>query len=400
MKRIFIFSCFLLSGCIEEFIPETITFEDLLVVEATITDEFKFQEIKLSKTFRFEEEAITESLAVVKIIDDTQNIFLFNETNEPGKYVSAIMFSAEPNKNYTLRITTKNNTSFTSSSVKLPSNSAKITNVSYIKAVNSGGVEGINILIDSFDPSGNSLYYRYEFEETQRIIAPFWGPQEIIIISDAPPFKVGNIPNTKENRVCYKTTISNSSIVQTQTNNLFEDRVTKFPVKFLSKNDSIIRDRYSILVKQHVQSLEAYTYFQTLNKFSNSESILSENQPGFLEGNIFSDTNPSEKVLGFFEISSVSLKRLFLNFKDVFPNENKLPYFSPCNESEPYLTDLGNSNFSPLIDLLKKDKIRYWQINEDFFGDPIENPPYKVYNRECSDCTFYGTNVKPNFWVD
>ncbi len=399
INRILISSLLLLNACIEEFIPETLTFEDFLVVEATITDEFKFQEIKLSRTFEFGENPIKETQAIVQIIDDSQNSYNFFET-ESGNYVSNVKFSVEPNRTYTLKVTTKNSMSYTSSAVMLPSNTAQITDVSYSKSTNSNIEEGIDILVDSFDPSGNSKYYRYEFEETQRIIAPVWGHQKLIIISDIPPFKVEAIPRTEENRICYKTTISNNSIVQTETNSLSEDRITKFPVKFISSNDSIIRDRYSILVKQHVQSLEAFTYYKVLNEFSSSENVFSENQPGFLEGNIFSNTSPNEKVIGFFEINSVSSKRLFLNFRDVFPNENLLPYFAPCVISLPALVDPENPNFSPLIDLINKGEVVYWQTNEDFFGNFVEDPPFEVVNRECGDCTVYGTNIRPDFWID
>ena len=77
-----------------------------------------------------------------------------------------------------------------------------------------------------------------EIEETQRIIVPEWGPQEIIIISDIPPFDVTTVPNTRNNRICYKTTTSNSAIIQTQTNGFSEDRITKFPIKFISKKQN------------------------------------------------------------------------------------------------------------------------------------------------------------------
>lgn len=392
-------SLLFLMNCVEEFVPETIAFDDLLVVEATLTNELKNHEIKLSRTFQFSEEQVIENQANVFVIDDNQNVYTFNETLQ-GTYVSTNEFSIQPDRLYTLKITTKNNKEYSSLAIKPPNDTAQITDVSYVNMNNSDGDEGISILIDSFDPSGDSKYYRYEFEETQRIVAPFHGSLEIIIISDTPPFKVDAIRRTESKRTCYKTTISKSSIVQTQTNALAEDKVTKFPVKFLSKTDSIIRDRYSILVKQHVQNLDAYTYFQNLSIFSSSESLFSENQPGFIESNIFSVNNPNEKVLGFFEINSVSEKRLFINYKDAFPNENNLPYFSGCNTFSPYLTDPEDPNKSPLIDLLKQDAIEYWLTNEDFFGNSIENPPYTVVNRECGDCTVYGENIKPDFWID
>ena len=388
-----------LLGCVEEFIPENITFEDLLVVEASLTNEIKYHEIKLSRTFQLSEDPVVENQANVRVIDDIQNEYIFNETKQ-GTYISANEFAVVPERTYILKIVTKNNKTYSSSPVKPPSNSAQITDVSFINDSNSDGIEGISILVDSFDPYGNSEYYRYDFEETQRIVAPFYAALDMVIISDTPPFKVELERRTEEKRTCYKTTISKSQIVQTQTKFLGADRVTKFPVKFLAKTDSILRDRYSILVKQYVQNFEAYTYFQNLNDFSSSENVFSENQPGFIESNIISDTNPNEKVLGFFEINAVSEKRLFIDYKEAFPNENNLPYFSGCTTFSPYLTDPENVNSSPLIDLIKQDAIRFWMANEDFFGNPIENPPYTVVNRACGDCTFYGTTIKPDFWID
>ena len=81
----------------------------------------------------------------------------------------------------------------------------------------------------------------------------------------------------------------------------------------------MIRNRYSILVKQYVQSLAAHTYYETLKEISDNGSILSQTQPGFFRGNISSVDNPREKVIGFFEVSSYSEKRIFFNFSDLFP---------------------------------------------------------------------------------
>ncbi len=400
LKWILALQSLMLISCVEEFEPQNISFEDLLVVEATLTDEFKRHEVRLSRTFQFGDnpEAGIERGAQVTIVDDIQNSYVFREDG-PGVYVSVNEFSAEQDRVYTLRVTTQNNKTYNSAAVKTPEHTAQVTGVSFKHSVN-GGREGIDILVDSFDPMGNSRYYRYEFEETQRIVAPYWGSREIVVISDVPPFQVDIIPRTEERRTCYKTSTSDSDIVQTETNGLSEDRVTKFPVKFIHKRDSVIRDRYSILVKQHVQTLEAYTYYQTLNDFSSSESVFSENQPGFINGNIVSESNPDEKVLGFFEVNSVSSGRLFINYREAFPGEDQLPYFSPCSTSKPLLIDPENLSISPLIEQVKNGEVAYLQVNEDFFGNPVENPPYEVVTRACGDCTVFGTNVRPDFWTD
>jgi len=396
MKRsIFLIFCFILSSCIEEFIPETITFEDFLVVEATITDELKFQEIRLSRTFPFEGQSTSESLADISIIDDTQNIYLFNET-EPGKYVSSIMFNIEPNKTYTLHIITKDNKSYTSSSVKLPSNTAQLTDVSYVKTTNSEGEEGIDIVVDSFDPLGDSKYYRYEFEETYKIIAPLWSPNDAIVLSNQPRFRVSTQPRIQEERVCYNT-VKNISILQTESNALTEDRITQFPLKFISKESPVFRDKYSILVKQYVQSLEAHSYYETLNNFSNSENVFSENQPGFLDGNIISDTNANDKVIGFFEVTSLKSQRIYINYEDLYPNERRAPYFIDCDIFAPLLM-LEDGSIGPLIGAIEANTLTFL----DFNLEPTEARPgpFLMTQRECGDCTVYGSNIKPDYWID
>src|SRR5690606_42150068 len=55
--------------------------------------------------------------------------------------------------------------------------------------------------------------------------------------------------------ICYSTEYS-TGINQTATTELNENRVFRFPVKYLSKLDPKIQTRYSILVKQYVQSVE------------------------------------------------------------------------------------------------------------------------------------------------
>ena len=84
----FIIIVLLNNSCVEPFDIETITFESALVIEATITNEFKYQEINLSQTFRLEDDGpLAESNASVKIVDDNGNIYNFQESS-PGKYVS------------------------------------------------------------------------------------------------------------------------------------------------------------------------------------------------------------------------------------------------------------------------------------------------------------------------
>jgi hypothetical protein len=395
----FIIIILISNSCVELFDIKTLTFENALVIEATITNEFKLQEINLSRTFRLEDEGpLFETNADVKIEDDSHNIYNFHETS-PGKYVSVAAFSAQTNIDYQLLITTKDGKSYSSQPTKL-TNITKIDNVYALKEVDDLGVENISIFVDSFDPTGKSKYYRYEYEETYKIVAPKWNASDYIVNSSGSYFYVEKVPKTKEERVCYKAEYSNA-ILQVETNGLSEDRISKFPVRVLSRDNTIISHRYSIVVKQYVQSLDAYTYYKTLNKLSGSESVFSQSQPGFFNGNVFSVDDTNEKVVGFFELSSVvTSQRIYFNFQDFFSNESLPPYFTECGTFSPDSFSLGGVP-SQLVSLLMSGTIKYYGPNPNY-PNPLDETegPYLFVMRECGDCTFFGSNIKPDFWIE
>jgi hypothetical protein len=390
---IFIIAVFF-NSCIDPFDIKTITFKSALVVEATITNEFKFQEIKLSRTYDLEEEGQSnESNANVKVVDNFQNIYSFYETTS-GKYVSAEAFSALNGRDYQLKIETSDGKLYSSKLTQL-TNTSQIDKV-YAEKSEDG--DGIIIFVDSSNPNGNARYYRFGYEETYKIIASKWSDRDLVIISKDPPV-LDFAQRNKNKKVCYAT-INSIGIIQTETNNLVDDRITKFPVRYISKDNYIISHRYSMLLKQYVQSQEAYTFYKTLNDLSGSESLFSQNQPGFINGNIYSEDNSNESVIGFFEVSSVSTKRYFFSPQDLdltvpYPR----PYPVPCHITAPQLNPrFGNS----LIDYLESGNYLLYARNGP--GSPPVNPPtggpFIITESACGDCTEIGTNIKPDFWVE
>ena len=385
----------IVSSCVEQIDIQIEDFENAIVVEALITNEFKHQQIKLSNAYSFKDEhptAVTN--AKVNIIDNQQNTYDFIEVS-PGIYRSSIEFSAQPDIEYQLSFTTNNGNSYTSKKTQLPS----VTHIDDLyaeKEIDAFGNVGVTILVDSYNPNGDSRYYRYEYEETYKIIAPKWSPKDLVV---TPSGRVEFSYKTEQERICYKTDISNT-IIQKETNNLSEDKVSRFSVRFLNINNPIISHRYSILVKQYVQSIDAYSYFKTLNKLSGSESLFSQTQPGFLSGNITSVEDNNEKVIGFFEVSSVSYKRLFFNYFDIFPEEFSPPYFIECIESAPSIK-IFPGELSDLANLIKNGSHKYYIDNENY-PDPLNlnAGPYIVVPVECGDCRAIGTNQIPDFWED
>ncbi|MCP2026825.1 hypothetical protein L1276_001969 [Flavobacterium sp. HSC-32F16] len=401
------------SSCTTPYPYKTNSFENAIVIEATITNELKKQEIKLSRTYKFEDEGpVFESGAVVTVTDDLGAIYGFDEEN--GSYFSAAEFKALPGRTYQLHIKTKDGKSYSSSVEKLTTE----TSLEDIAAnvTTKENVLGVEIRAKSYDPANSSKYYRYEYAETYKVIAPKWTPYEAIAIPKSSGPAPGDLfiqNRTKEARICYSTKKSDA-IILTSTNDLSEDRVD-FQVRFIPSTDYIIANRYSILVKQFVQNLSAYTFYQTLSKISGSESLLSQNQPGFLAGNIKSDTDSSEKVIGFFDVSAYSEKRIFFNFPDLFPTEKTpaYPYDCPmalttstqikehkllyCFSDNAIPACFGNTVYARI-----SQGISVYYGGYNFLGT-IPNDgtiTVEIYNTECGDCTSFSSNIRPLFWVD
>ncbi len=382
---------FTISTCTEPFEIEDDTFENILVVNAILTDEVKQQEVLLSRTFSLkaeESELSTERNATVKVVDDLQNEYIFQET-DPGKYVSTAIFSAQPGRTYQLLINTNDGKSYTSNPETLPQ-SVQIDNLYAERMVNDDEIEGVGIFIDSSDPTGISNFYRYEYEETYKIIAPSVITSEFRVVSES-PLALDLFPTTEE-RVCYKTEFSNN-IIFNNTTDLTENKIRRFLVRFIPDNDFKIRTRYSILVHQFVQSKAAFSFYETLQEFSDPESIFSQTQPGFIPGNIFSENNLNEKVLGLFEVSSVSSQRIFFSFRDLYPVEGIFPYIEDCTPLTP--ENFGAAAILALV--IRRREFLYLYPNDD--PQPGEGPYYFV-PAACGDCTVLGSATAPDFWQD
>lgn len=389
-----------LSTCVEPFEAETLTFDSALVIDATITNEMKQQQVFLSRTYRLEADGPKPvRSAQVTVTDSQGNAYQFQE-KAAGTYMSQSVFAALPGTSYKLQVTTSNGRKYESDIVELTP-VAVMDQVSAERTTNQDGAEGVAIVVDASSPSGNARNYRYTYEETYKIIAPNWHPSDLRIPEpppgedEAPGCDLDIVLREEEEHTCYATAPSNN-IILTETNGFPEDRVSDFVVRFINRKSYIISHRYSILVRQLVQSDAAYVYFETLARLSGDESLFSQSQPGFLQGNVHSADDPEEKVLGYFDVASVTEKRIFFNYDDLFPGEALPPYISPCNETAPPLSNPSGCVLRPIV---ASNNVRYVGSNQPGPFSPGPGP-YLVVPRVCGDCTEIGSTEIPEFWTE
>ncbi|MEP6804870.1 MAG: DUF4249 domain-containing protein, partial [Flavobacterium sp.] len=169
MKKIFLIR-FLITiilvsvlGCTTPYSYQTNGYEDVIVIEATITNESKNQEVKISRSYKLEEnKSKFETEAVVYVTDDLGNKYEFDEGDESYKSVNT--FQANPDRHYQLHVLTKDGRSYISSTETLPQQT-EIESLN-ATAITKDGQLGVEITVNSTDPTNKSKYYRYEYEET------------------------------------------------------------------------------------------------------------------------------------------------------------------------------------------------------------------------------------------
>ncbi|MEM1336117.1 MAG: DUF4249 domain-containing protein [Bacteroidota bacterium] len=395
----------LLYSCVEQFEAETREFESILVVDARITDELKQHQVLLHRTFRFEEaNPVPEMGATVRIVDDQGTTYGFAET-EAGIYQANSEFAAQTGRTYTLQIVTASGDNYASEATPLPAN-IPITDMRAVRVTNDLGEEGVGIYLDNTSATAEPTFFRYEYEETYKIIAPRWDPFDFEVVYYEPCtdrfYEVAIVARQEEQRVCFSSAAS-TQIIQASTAELSSNGIQNKEIRFISRDNYIMSHRYSINVKQFSQTVDAHSFYERLDDFASSESLFSQVQPGLLEGNIVSDRE-EEAVLGYFEVAAVTEQRLYFNYADLFPDEPLPPYPISCEtpgNPRLYSTAYHCAEFgvcdgdceSPLIEAILAGVISYAATSE--------NPrPYFTWPRACGDCTELGSNVVPEFWIE
>lgn len=385
-----------LASCTEEYTAGIENYENDLVVEATITNVLKKQKVKLSHTSNFvNDTVILEKNASVQVVENNSTVYDFTYKASDSAYFSNETFQVLPDKEYQLKIKTANGPTYLSEPQTLPAES-EVDIV--VKAGTSENEEGLRIEANSYDPTGNSRFYRYEYIETYQVTLPEYGPNKAVYVG----FESLEIqPRLDTFPVCYNN-IKSKNLLLKSTTELSEDRVSNMLVAFRSRRDYAIAEKYSILVKQYVESPEAYAYYNTLNKISSTNgNDFSAIQPGFVKGNIFAENNPDIKVVGYFDVASISTKRIFTKFIDFFSFGSYPPYFEDCDDESLDPTDWDFKNYPgapyPEARIIKGYLEDGTKVFYKLDGN-INSATYVMVKNICGSCDRFSTHVKPDFW--
>ena len=121
------------------------------------------------------------------------------------------------------------------------------------------------------------------------------------------------------NKVCWIS--SNSNVINIKsTSVLEEDRISGYPLNFISNLTDRLRVKYSILVNQYSLNEDEYLYWEKFQNITEQVGGLYDIIPSSVPSNVYCLDDPNEKVLGYFSVSANSSKRIFIkdNFSGLF----------------------------------------------------------------------------------
>ncbi|MCR6722468.1 MAG: DUF4249 domain-containing protein [Chitinophagaceae bacterium] len=212
------------------------------------------------------------------------------------------------------------------------------------------GNDGVVVHANAHDDTGNTTYYRWEYEETWEIHSFFASG----LIYDDGKVRDRVFPD-EERMVCWKDARSTSIIIASSAK-LNGDRISEMPIVNIPNGHEKLAWRYSILVRQYALDKNAYEFYDLMKKNTESIGTIFDPQPSEIRGNFVCVTDPEEPVIGHVTASTVEEQRIFINSSQVpnwvfvqnCPEQNVTPdsivYYFEGGGYIPYDTKEDNGN--------------------------------------------------------
>jgi hypothetical protein len=377
VNRTFIILFFIfLAGCIDPFSPKISENQEALVIEGNFLNKEGYQEITISRSsdYNVPMRNFVEG-CLVEVIDGTGVAVQYIE-EEPGHYKAWINRNfASVGKTFQVHVLTPDGKEYLSTQDTMLS-CPPIESLYYeIERRETKDpdfpIYGIQFYTDLYAPQEYASHFRIGFEETWEYNTPY-------LIQY---YYVGYIVDlgheTDSLHRCWFIDIPVHEIYTVTNSNLDRSKTIRgIPLLYVSNETNRLKVAYSLLMTQYSLTEQAYNYWEEIRKQSQESGGLYEYQPYQIRGNIFNVDDSNEDVLGYFFVSALTQKRIFVSelFDFNIQDYNCKPI------------PLGISN--PL----------------GFYG-PSEWPVYLTSDRRamapdvCFDCTATGASLeKPDYW--
>jgi len=377
-----IFLSFLWQSCREEYFAKIEKYEDILVVDGTITNQPGPYEVRLSLSSPINKPDLKPFAgAQVTVIDDLGNEEIFTEIS-PGVHQSKIDgLHGVIGRKYKVIIATSEDKVYETEFQELKEPTGIDDVYAEIESRNSGDpyypTYGYQFYLDSEESDADTVNLMWRLEGTYKYQSDFY-------IRYYYDYGLFEFPDADSLYTCYKTDVI-QGIYTFNTTGLTENAVKRLPLNYVSTDTRMLSIRYSLLVKQYTLGQEAYKFYNSLQSISSQQGLLFTQQPYQVKGNVVNRANPSEPVLGYFLVAGLSQKRIFVNRP---PSDQVEFYYGICV--------LNQGDFEAYGYIRWSDR-KTWPL----YVTTAPGGARALPHQDCVDCRRLGGTIdKPDFWVD
>lgn len=367
-----------LTSCIDEYWPDVDKYENLLVVEGGITNAPGPYTIKISKSLALENSGyIPYSGCILKISDEDGSSETLVEL-ETGIYSTiANGIHGQIGNRYKLSIITPKGKEYESSYEELIKPVLIDDVYAEIEYHSNPGFDypqvGYQFYVDAAETLNDTSFYLWNMEATfhyqsDYFIRWYWNGR----LREFHP--IDSLYN------CWYT-YKNNEIYTYNSTSLVTNKLERFPLNFVNTETKQLTVKYSLLVNQHTIGKSAYQYWNAIEEQNSEQGSLYSHQPYQIRGNMMNINDNNESVLGYFMVSGVDIRRVFVDRIDA-------PfYFTRCS--------INDGHYDAYGQLYWADEYLY-PIYVILYDDNRAVPGH-----DCADCRINGgTIVKPDFWED
>lgn len=375
--------CLLLFGCVEPYAPDVLQAPNQYLVVDGFINGTGVTTIKLSRTQNIADTKapLLESGATLLLEEEQGEQYVMSEV-DLGTYASDSL-QLNLDRKYRIYIRTENGHEYASEFVAIK-RTPSIEKVGW-----KTSDEGLQIYVNTQDPQNDTRYYRWEYEGTWAFTAAY---EALFKYDPATGTVVLRTPQDEEMYRCWRTDYSTSINIGASTR-LSEDIIFEAPILLLPPNSERLRIKYSILVKQYALTREAYQYWETLKKNTESIGTLFDPLPSQLTGNVYSLADAEEPVIGYVGASTMQEKRIFVSREEI-PREWRP--LEPTCQLDSLLPTPPDETFEDLPRYFANDF--YFPVSEIYSAGSPFPVGYFAASRSCVDCRTRGTNRRPFFW--
>lgn len=310
----------------------------------------------------------------VKVVDEYENEFHFAEEAD-GEYNAVIDDNQLVyNRKYKLVFSTPDGNTY-ESDFEIIMETAPVDSIypaleTLFNSSEQRDEDIVQFYLDLKAPETGARYYRWDLTETYEIHSYYY----INYIFDGDT--VIATPNIRDSVYYCWITSEINELYSSNTVNLVINEKKKIPLNNELAASRKFAVRYSLLTEQYALNEKAYDYWNQKKIEIQESGGLYTTQPGQSTSNIVNINNSDEKVLGYFWVSSLSVKRIFLK-----ENYGYRKPYGLC-ELDTFVIDTTYQGPFPVY----------------ITGD-ISLGPLFTAGPECFDCTRVGGSLdKPEFW--